>query len=192
MLKKVAMPLAAAAAVVLMVAPARGDGDGHKSKNLRTELKASREVPVVVSGATGSFRARIADDGMSFDYELDYEDFEGAVTQSHIHLGQAFATGGISVWLCQTDANPAPLSVRADTPVCGAPGGDGPEASGTISAADVIGPVGQAVPVGAFADLMWAIRTGNAYVNVHSTSAPGGEVRGQLSPGGHSHHDHDR
>jgi hypothetical protein len=65
--------------------------------------------------------------------------------------------------------------------MCGAPGSDGPEAAGTISAEDVIGPVVQAVPALAFADLMSAIRSGNAYVNVHSSSAPGGEVRGQIS-----------
>ena len=189
MLKKVAMPLVAAAAVMLAVAPARGDGDGHKSNNLRTELKGAREIPVVVTGATGSFRARFSEDGTSFDYELDYADLEGTVTQSHIHLAQPFANGGISVWLCQTDTNPAPASVRDQTPPC-APPGEGPEAEGTISAADVLGPSTQGVPPMSFSDLLWAIRTGNAYVNVHSSVAPGGEIRGQISPGGHSHHDH--
>lgn len=181
MLKRMTVPLAAMAVLVLAVAPARGDG---KSSTLRATLSASREVPIVVSGATGSFRATLSEDETSFTYELDYADFEGNVTQSHIHLAQPFASGGISVWLCKTGLVTVPANVPADTPVCGAAGGEGPEAVGTISAEDVVGPTGQAVPVAAFADLLAAIRNGNAYVNVHSQSAPGGEVRGQIKPGG--------
>jgi hypothetical protein len=198
MTRNVYLSVAAAAAVALLAVPARGDGS-RSSRSLRADLKASAEVPIVISGANGSFRATVAEDGASFDYELDYAAFEGTVTQSHIHIAQRFASGGISVWLCQTTANPAPAAVAGQTPTCGAPGGDGPEATGTISAEDVIGPVTQAVPANTttpgagFADLMAAIRSGNAYVNVHSTSAPGGEVRGQIRPGRGSddRHDHD-
>ena len=85
----------AASLVVLAVTPVRGDGGGPKSRNLRTELRASHEVPIVVSGAKGSFRARFADDGQSFTYVLDYSDLEGTVTQSHIHIAQPFASGGM-------------------------------------------------------------------------------------------------
>src|SRR5262245_45499088 len=175
-MRKVLLPLASVAAVGLLAVPARGQSGG----NLRAQLRARSEVPIVVSPATGRFRAAVAEDGLSFDYTLNYERFEGSVTQAHIHIAQTFAAGGISVWLCQTATNPAPATVAAQTPTCGAPGGDGPEAASTISAEDVIGPVGQAVPALAFADLMSAIRSGNAYVNVHSSSAPGGEVRGQI------------
>ena len=180
MTKKVCLPLAAVAAVGLLAVPARGDEAGG-GRNLRAALKARDEVPLVVSAATGRFRAVVAEDGLSFDYTLNYGGFEGTVTQGHIHIGQTFVAGGISVWLCQTATNPAPAAVAAQTPMCGAPGGDGDEAAGTISAEDVIGPTGQAVPAMAFADLMSAIRSGNAYANVHSSSAPGGEVRGQIS-----------
>ena len=148
MTKTVWLPLTAVAAFCLMVVPARGDGDG--GRNLRATLRASNEVPLVSSAATGSFRARVADDGQSFDYWLNYGGFEGTVTQAHIHIAQRFASGGISVWLCQTATNPAPPSVAAQTPMCGVPGGDGFEATGTISAEDVIGPTGQAVPAMSF------------------------------------------
>jgi hypothetical protein len=178
MTKKAGVAMVAVAMLGSVAAPARGDG--QHGRNLRAELSADREVPIVASAATGRFRAVIADDGDSFDYRLDYEGFEGVVTQSHIHIAQRFASGGISVWLCQTATNPAPLTVAAITPFCGAPGGDGSEASGTISAQNVLGPTGQAIPVTEFADLLAMIRSGNAYVNVHSSSAPGGEVRGQI------------
>ena len=181
MTRNVCVPIAAMAVVGLFAVPVRGDG--NRSRDLRAELSADREVPIVSSPATGSFRARISDDEQSFDYRLDYEGFDGTVTQSHIHIGQKFAAGGISVWLCQTATTPAPPAVAAITPTCGAPGGDGAEAIGTISAQNVIGPTGQAVPAGQFAELLEMIRTGNAYANVHSSAAPGGEVRGQIQPG---------
>jgi hypothetical protein len=84
------------------------------------------------------------------------------------------------VWLCQTATNPAPAAVSAQTPTCGAPGGDGREAEGVISAEDVIGPTGQALPAGQFAELVHLMPSGYGYANVHSTSAPGGEVRDQI------------
>jgi hypothetical protein len=187
MLKRLSLSVAAVAALGLSVTTARGDGSGQGSRDLRAELRASNEVPLVSSAATGRFRARIAEDGQSFDYWLDYAAFEGTVTQAHIHIAQKFASGGISVWLCQTAGTPAPPALRDQTPMCGPPGGDGPEASGTISAEDVVGPVTQAVPPMSFAELLSLIRSGNAYVNVHSTSAPGGEVRGQIQSGRGGH-----
>jgi hypothetical protein len=54
--------------------------------------------------------------------------------------------------------------------------------SGTITAADVIGPTAQGVEAGAFDELVQAIRAGATYVNVHSTLFPGGEVRSGLAP----------
>jgi hypothetical protein len=39
----------------------------------------------------------------------------------------------------------------------------------------------QEVPAGAFDELLEALRTpGLAYVNVHTTNSPGGEIRGQV------------
>jgi CHRD domain len=172
--------LTALAVLGVMAIPVRADDDGGGRRAFRAEMSAAREVPVVASPAKGSFRARLSDDGTSFEYSLDYEGFEGTVTQAHIHIAQPFASGGISVWLCKTAAVTPPATVPADTPTCGTPGGDGPEAEGVISAEDVIGPTGQAVPAADFDDLLHLMRAGYAYANVHSTSAPGGEVRGQI------------
>jgi hypothetical protein len=49
-------------------------------------------------------------------------------------------------------------------------------------AANMIGGpiVSQGVEPGQFNELIAAIRAGVAYVNVHSSTFPGGEVRGQL------------
>ena len=90
------------AVVGVMAIPVRGDDDDRGRRAFRAELSARHEVPVVASAAKGSFRARLSDDGTSFEYTLDYEGFEGTVTQAHIHIAQPFASGGISVWLCET------------------------------------------------------------------------------------------
>jgi hypothetical protein len=53
---------------------------------------------------------------------------------------------------------------------------DGLLAEGTITAADLVGPLaGMSID-----DLLAEMRAGNAYVNVHSEANPGGEIRGQI------------
>jgi hypothetical protein len=161
-------------AVGLNTTAAAGD-DRHKDGVLRARLRAHNEVPTVISNARGDFRAKIDWDAETIEYELSYRGLEGDVTQAHIHVGQAFAAGGIMLWLC---ANNPPIANAPDgtQPCPAAPA----TITGTLSAADVVGPVGQAVPLRSFADAIRAIRSGNTYANVHSTSAPGGEVRGQI------------
>ncbi len=48
-------------------------------------------------------------------------------------------------------------------------------------AADVIGPGAQGVTAGQFEKVLDAIRAGAAYANVHTTTYPSGEIRGQIS-----------
>jgi hypothetical protein len=50
----------------------------------------------------------------------------------------------------------------------------------------VIGPVPQGITPGEFDELLEAIRAGVAYVNVHTSTFPAGEIRGQL-PKRHHH-----
>jgi hypothetical protein len=159
------------------VAGPKGKGDDH----IKVHLKGFEEVPVVVTGATGELHLTINDAAGTIDYELTYENLEGNVTQAHIHVGQKNVVGGISIWLCKTPGTvPMSAAVAAITPFCPSLDPHSGTVSGTVSAANVIGPTGQAIPAGDLDDVLTAIRAGKAYGNVHSTSAPGGEVRGQL------------
>jgi hypothetical protein len=71
----------------------------------------------------------------------------------------------------------------AGTPTC--PTTNPGEVSGTLGAADVIGPALQGITAGQFSELLAAIRADSTYANVHSTVYPMGEIRNQLSA-----HDH--
>src|SRR2546425_9528331 len=142
---------------------------------VRATLTGYEETPAISTGASGSFVARIRTDAI--DYELSYADLESAVTQAHIHFGQRGVMGGISVWLCSNLASPP---TPAGTQSCPTPSGT---VSGTIVAGNVVGPTGQGITAGQFDELVRAIVNGIAYANVHSTTFPAGEIRGQTRGG---------
>ena len=168
----------AAVALAAAFAPVPGHAQNGVSVFTAT-LAGGNEVPLVSSPAQGTFRAEIDEPAQLVRYELTYSGFTTAVRQSHIHIAQPFASGSIMVWLCDSATNPAPAPV--DVPLC--PQGEG-TVTGTISAADVgTGSSGQGVAPGEFDEFIAAIRSGNAYANVHSTQSQGGEIRGQLKPG---------
>jgi hypothetical protein len=177
--KKSCLALATALAVALATTAASHDDD-HKGRGrrLRAELSGFNEYPSTLSTTgRGWFQAVVSADETEIAYRLDYRSLEGEITMSHIHFGDHHTNGGVSVWLCGTAAQPGPASPAP--PTCGAPG-DGPEASGTLTKDNVIGPAGQGIAAGEFAELVRAIKAGRTYVNVHTTKYPGGEIRGQI------------
>jgi hypothetical protein len=147
---------------------------------LRASLTGYQEVPSVNSNAAGEFEARIAADGNSFTYTLAYDGLQADVVMSHIHFAQKSVNGPIIVWLCGTTAQPGP----SGTQTC--PGRSG-VIRGTVTSANVLAsPATQQLAAGDLASLVEAMRTGSAYVNIHSTVSPGGEMRGQIGARGHS------
>lgn len=158
-----------------------GSVSAHDNKRKREEAVSARlvgyeEVPSSLSTpARGRFRAVISDDDTTITFTLTYDGLEAPITQSHIHFGQRHTNGGISVFLCSNLPNPP-----AGTQACPAQPG---EVTGELRADAVIGPAAQGIAVGEFAELLAAIRSGNAYANVHTEKYPAGEIRGQI------HHD---
>jgi hypothetical protein len=147
--------------------------------DLEARLKPFSEVPAVSSTASGRFKADIDDRTNSIAYQLSYSGLQGEVRQAHIHLGQKGVNGAVMVFLCQTTFNPDPTGLAPTCPQSGT-------VTGTIRAANIVatvppaGAAGQGIEANEIGEVIAAIRGGVAYVNVHSTRFPGGEVRGQL------------
>ena len=135
----------------------------------------------VSTTGNGTFTARISNDESEIQWELSYNDLEGAVQQAHIHFGQKAVTGPISVFLC-TNLGNGPAGTQ---PCPAAPA----TIHGTITAADVTNLANErGISAGELDELITAIRAGATYVNVHSTRWPGGEIRSQID--GNSGHNH--
>jgi hypothetical protein len=147
-----------------LAASPRGDEANH----LKARMDGYQEVPAISSTGTGTLDLRIDDDAQSIEFELAYENLEGATTTaSHIHLGQPSVNGGVSVFFCGGGGRPP------CTPTSGS-------FSGVITPANVVGPAGQGIAATEFDELVRALRAGATYVNVHTDKHPGGEIRGLI------------
>jgi hypothetical protein len=172
----VVLAAAAAAAIASLTFAAWGGADGNKKRFSADDLSGYREVPTSVSsGGIGSFTARLDEGSQTIAYELRYGGLSDAALQAHIHFGSRFTAGGVSAFLCGPQPN------AGDKPACPAGTSDEALVTGTIDAADVVGPSGQGIAGGELAELVAAMRRGVAYVNVHTAPFPAGEIRGQLN-----------
>jgi hypothetical protein len=149
--------------------------DNVKADSMTGYLEGAPGGPVS-SVATGEFEATIDDEARTIHYTLSYSGLEGDVRQSHIHFGQRSVNGGISIWLCETAANPRPVG-SPDVPDCPQSG----TVDFTVGATHVVGPAAQGIAAEEFEEIVAAIRAGRAYANVHSSKFPGGEIRGQIN-----------
>jgi hypothetical protein len=145
---------------ILVVAPAAIAG--NPQLNFRTHL--SGDPAGTDSAGQGEAIVRFSDDTMYF--KVNVANIEN-VTMAHIHV--AAAPGGDGppvVWLYP--AGPPPLLIEGRV--------QGRLGEGTVTAADLVGPLAGMT----LEDLREAILDGRAYVNVHTTQFPGGEIRGQF------------
>jgi CHRD domain len=53
--------------------------------------------------------------------------------------------------------------------------------NGTLTAANVFPQAGQGIGAGAFADVVDAMKNNISYANVHTSTFPGGEIRGVVT-----------
>jgi hypothetical protein len=172
-----------AVAVAAATLAAAGLAAAEGFTRIKVELTGRQEVPAVSTPARGELRATVYRDNSAVLYELSYSGLEGTATQAHIHFGQHSVNGGVAVWLCSNLASPpTPAGVQP----CPAQAGT---VSGTITPAHVVGPAGQGIAPGEFAEFLEALRDGLTYVNVHSTLVPSGEIRSQIAHG-RSRHEH--
>jgi hypothetical protein len=140
----------------------------HGAKHFKAVLRGLEEVPANSTTGIGTFQARLDPGETTLTFELSYSGLEGTGTVAHVHLGQRDVNGGISFFLCGGESGQPACPLTEGT------------VSGTVTAEDVIGPEGQGIAPGEFAEIIAAMRQGIAYANVHTDKHPGGEIRGQI------------
>jgi hypothetical protein len=146
----------------LLVAGQTHAGDKH---NFAAHLAGRNEIPPVDTLAQGQAIFKLKADGTELHYKVIVANIED-VLMTHIHLGFADENGPVVVWL-YPDA-PPPLLIPGRS--------DGVLAEGVITDASIV----PGVPLTSLADLVDVIRAGGAYVNVHTSANPSGEIRGQI------------
>jgi hypothetical protein len=138
---------------------------GGTNRNHTTHLRGDHEVPPVDTRAQGQVKVQLSRDGSVLQYKLILANIEN-VSMAHFHRAPEGVNGPVVVWLYPSGPPPQLIPGRTQ----------GVVAEGEITSASLVGPMaGQSL-----ADLMDEIRSGNIYVNVHTSAWPGGEVRGQL------------
>jgi CHRD domain len=162
-----------AAVGVLVVVGSAAIARPAKHGDGKTKLDGYQEVVGPGSISTigkGELKLKIEDAKIS--YTLTYT-LENPATVAHIHFAQRHVGGGVIAFLCGGGTKP-PCPSGVGTPAT---------VNGDIVASDIVGPAGQGIEAGSFAEAVRAIRAGATYANVHSTRWPNGEIRGQI--GGH-------
>jgi hypothetical protein len=147
--------------------------------NWSDHANGSQEVPPRDTQGQAQAIFHLSTDGSSLEYKLNASNIDN-VFMAHIHMAGPGVNGMIVVWLYPSTA-----------PVAGPLGAgrtDGVLAEGTITAADLVGPLA-GHPL---SDLVQAMRDGQAYVNLHTNDGvdgvntgpgdfPGGEIRADIT-----------
>jgi CHRD domain len=138
---------------------------GVSDQAFTASLNGYLETPSISTTARGTFRAEIH--GNTITYRLTFRDLGTDSLFAHIHFGRPDVAGGVAAFLCG----------GGDKPACPLRGGT---VTGVIDPADIVGPNGQGIAPGEFAELVRAMRNGATYANVHSATFPAGEIRGNI------------
>ena len=153
-----AVLFAGAAFVALAAAPASA-----QTYTLTASLNGANETPAAINtGAFGSATVIVDMTNRTVTYTVDVFNLPSGVTASHIHAGAAGTAGPIII-----DFQPGIIGVSGSF-----------QLSGTTK--NFI--ARPAAGIRSMEEAMMAIAAGNTYVNVHSQTNPGGEIRGQLCP----------
>jgi len=118
-------------------------------------LNGAQEVPPVAGTGTGTFTLSFDSTQATLTATLTFSGLTSSADAAHLHFGAAGTGGGPIVFDLSLVPFTSPLVV-------------------TLTSTDV-----QTLT---FEDAIDALMTGNIYVNVHTTTNAGGEIRGQVGP----------
>src|SRR5688572_4067484 len=147
---------------------ANTDMAAARQKIFIAHLNGGNEVPVRDALGQGEAVFSLNKEGTALHYKLNVANAKD-ITQAHIHCGDDGVNGPIVVFLFGFVAE----GVNQN----------GVLAEGTINAANIIPRDSSATcmtGITTFETLLERMRSGGAYVNVHTLAFPGGEIRGQI------------
>jgi hypothetical protein len=124
---------------------------------LTAELDGLQEVPPILTTAAGSMTVFLNNDQSTLTFTLDYSNLQN-INAAHIHVAPVGVDGPIIFPLANASFA-SPLS-------------------GTLTEAGLTPQPGAGINT--FADAVNAMISGLTYVNVHTTTNPDGEIRGQI------------
>ncbi len=155
------------ATILLMLCVSAGglQNVAFAQQTFTAKLSGSNEVPPVTTSGSGLAVFHLSSDGKSLDYQLNLTKMN-SVMAAHIHSGKQGVNG-------------APVAGLFNPSMSGPPTGavNGLLKKGTLTSSDLSGSLaGKQI-----SDLVNLIKSGGAYVNVHTTKNQNGEIRGQIS-----------
>ncbi len=165
---RIALTSSLALALAVFAVLGRRASAGGRETPLRATLGGLNQAPPIKTAATGTLQATYDEARKQIRFTIDYRNLTTPPTAAHIHFGPTKVNGGVIAWFCGGGNQPA------------CPATTSGKITGTITAANIVAVPAQGIVDGDFAGLSLAIRTGNAYVNVHNATFAEGEIRGQI------------
>ena len=140
-----------------------------QTERFSASLIGANEVPLINTEGTADFDMTIRPSGITFS--LNFSDLSSPLAVAHLHFGVPKVNGSVMIFLCGGGGQPACPATTSGT------------ITGTITAANVTGPVSQGIAVGDLDTALEVVRDGLSYANMHTANFGGGEIRGQVRRG---------
>ena len=154
---------------------AQQDGSGSRVFVTSVLSGENQQPDPVDTDGIGAAVFRLGSDGTELHYALVVAAIDN-VTQAHIHVGGADENGPVVAFLFGAQNEEGAFTGALDNGVTE----NGILATGTVTADDLVGPLEGA----SLDELVQRMRQEAAYVNVHTTQNPAGEIRAQIAPSG--------
>ncbi len=138
-----------------------------QQKTFSAKLTGINEAPPISTSASGTAQFKLSPDNKTLSYTITANNINSGI-EVHIQQGNAGQNGPSIVQLTISDSK-MDYGCQCMLPAIG---------EGTITPDNLKGPMaGKQI-----SDLVNLIKSGQAYVNVHTQKNTNGEIRGQISP----------
>ena len=145
-------------------------GSSAPATKFTATLSSANETPASPSpnpSATGNATYNVLDGGTAVSYTVTFSGMSSKPSMGHIHVGTSTESGGVVV----------PFTIPTNATTSGT-------ITGTFTGTDVKAgsTPSQTITAGDMNSMLSAMRARGTYTNLHTTSNPNGEIRGQNQP----------